>query len=389
MLIATYYQELIDKALLSIQHGEPISFVGMYDCGKNYVFSLLVEQLEKNPIDITPIVLDIQDSDFSNVVNALYLEVFLIAPLKEKPSDLNEVVSILKQIGQKQKIVFIINIGYQIPVENSFFSLLSQLRNLLGWNFNTLFFANTGFLFQTNISSKLFDKVFKKNICPILPLNTEDSELILHKYEIRYQKKVDQFVKEKIIRLSGGNPGFIKGLYLQAIDEKEWKKPNIIDDRLFFRIHRLMRELPKEYQDSLYQASISANIPLISNFLSTYGYLINKKTFSSLLALYLKEKKTTETNIFFQEDLEDILQTKLTHAEQRIFECLRKTPNRIINRDMLAKALWKEAWADRYSDWAIDQCVHELRRKLFAIKIAGSIQTKKGEGYIYLPNKSV
>jgi len=385
MQVAKHYKELLNKALLNIKSGEPLSFVGMYDCGKNYLFSLLIEELKTNPIGIIPMIVDIQDSEYRKVLDDLSVEVSLVSQLGSKPVGQSELLTAISRIGEQKKLVFIVNIGYGIIVDKKVFDLFLQLRNRSGWNVNIIFFANTGFLFQTSIPSPLFDKVFKKNICPIFPLSPEDGELILHKYENRYEKKVDSTIVEQIIRLSGGNPGFIKGLYLQSIEQNLRGKPNIYDERIFYRIHRLVKELPISYQQLLINfPKHSISEEPAKTFFETFGYTTkHHHIFSTLVELYLHQKQSDKQQLVLKEDIEDIIRTQLTHAEQLIYSCVWKTPNKIVTRDSIAQALWGDSWADKYSDWAIDQCIHTLREKLQKITSLGSIKTKKGEGYIY------
>lgn len=54
----------------------------------------------------------------------------------------------------------------------------------------------------------------------------------------------------------------------------------------------------------------------------------------------------------------------------------------IVSRDEVAKSIWDENWTEKYSDWAIDKLMHEIRKKLRLSKTNYNIETINGKGYI-------
>lgn len=54
----------------------------------------------------------------------------------------------------------------------------------------------------------------------------------------------------------------------------------------------------------------------------------------------------------------------LTPAEKHIVETLCKTPGGIVSREAIATILWADKVDEKYSDWALDQAMSRLRRKL-------------------------
>ncbi len=61
-----------------------------------------------------------------------------------------------------------------------------------------------------------------------------------------------------------------------------------------------------------------------------------------------------------------------------------KAKGDIVSRDIVACLLWGDRWEDQYSDWAIDQAMRRLRRKLSTLGIAQNVlHAKKGKGFIY------
>ena len=72
-----------------------------------------------------------------------------------------------------------------------------------------------------------------------------------------------------------------------------------------------------------------------------------------------------------------------TKSQRSVFEYLRAHPGELVSKDTLAQVLWGNDWADKYSDWAIDQLLSTLREKLTSLKHKEKIITKKGEGIIF------
>ena len=54
-----------------------------------------------------------------------------------------------------------------------------------------------------------------------------------------------------------------------------------------------------------------------------------------------------------------------------------------LTRDSLGDIIWNKEVDDKFSEWAIDQHISRLRKKLKRLGIAISIKTLKGIGYIY------
>lgn len=70
----------------------------------------------------------------------------------------------------------------------------------------------------------------------------------------------------------------------------------------------------------------------------------------------------------------------LTGMEQDVLDLL-KDSDKVVTREQIAEKIWHENWEDKYSDWAIDQLMHRIRKKLEQTQTPLAIQTKKGEGF--------
>lgn len=68
-------------------------------------------------------------------------------------------------------------------------------------------------------------------------------------------------------------------------------------------------------------------------------------------------------------------------SQQKIMILLLKAKGKIVNRDRIAKELWGKNYLEKYSDWAIDQLISKLRKKLLRLWInPGALVSKKKKG---------
>ncbi|MDP2860497.1 MAG: winged helix-turn-helix domain-containing protein, partial [bacterium] len=73
---------------------------------------------------------------------------------------------------------------------------------------------------------------------------------------------------------------------------------------------------------------------------------------------------------------------KFTPQEYEVLRFLLKEPNKLRSRDEIGDAIWGKDAYDRYSDWAIDQLISKLRKKLLKLGVKkSSLVTVRGRGY--------
>lgn len=389
MNVAPYYQKLLEQGLQAASSLEPITFIGMFDSGVDYLFNLAMPLFEAElPKDVRPIFLDL--SGLTSREETEQELCFMISEeLKTEVSGgYQALVSVLRSEAKKIKIVFVIYLGQEGGIDQSFFLFLNRLRNLLGWRFSYIIFV-TSRVWSNAPPPPIVDKVLKRNLVPVQPLITQDARAVLQNYEERYAKKLSKDKQDRIIAHGGGNPGLIKALYLQAIRSADWSTVNFLDEQLYFRLQGIGNDLPVKAQEVLLGKKSPADSPVVTNFLVRYGYagIIGKKLvpFTSLVTQYL-QKYQFQTPKAAQEKklMVDSILLNFTKPQRKVLEYLKAHAGELVTKDALAQILWGETWADRYSDWAIDQLISTLREKLTSVKYDGKIITKKGEGIIFV-----
>ena len=74
---------------------------------------------------------------------------------------------------------------------------------------------------------------------------------------------------------------------------------------------------------------------------------------------------------------------KFTQQEHMVLQNFLVNIDVIVSRDDIASLLWGEENEDKYSDWAIDQLISKLRKKVSELTSRGNIITIRGRGYKY------
>lgn len=381
MQIEQQYEQLLVTSLARARSGEPVSFIGMYDCGKNYTFGLLAERISKS--DNLPKMLLIgalgntEQDWLQNIISELTI---LGWNQNKEISTFQDIEKILRRTLLNESVCWVLNLGYQVKIPIQIFEMWQRLRDLYNTKFSYQIYANSHLLFDKCSNQNLFEKIVRRDIVKILPLNESDANTTLLMYEARFGHALSDSLRKEVIALSGGNPGLLKSLYLQAIEnygQVEWW--NIRDGRLHYRLERIVNDLPKEYQKLLViNDDFNAEHEV---FLRQFGYKNSKgEIFSPLIEKYLTSHVVTVTPILSGDELASIF----TITERKVYNLLENMSEKIVNRELIASSIWGDEWNKKYSDWAIDQVMSQLRKKLLNVGKMGLLKTKRGEGYILL-----
>lgn len=381
----------MQKALQNVESMEPIVFCGMYDCGLSYLFNLLPplfdSELNK---DIAVAFVDLSNAQSpEQTQKELGFTLKRTFPDLEDANDYLALTQAVETIAKKKRIVLVMYLGQGEKVDSELLLFINRLRNLVGWKFSYCLFLGTRVLFHSP-HDELIENIVRQTAVPVLPQTLPDSSIVIENYEERWRKKIPKQQRDKIVHLSGGNPGLIKALFLQALGNPSWGKPDLLDERLFYRLQEIVKDLPKPYLQVLTSNHKSEKDKLILSLLVRYGYAVktndNYKTFTPLLDEFIHKYADKIPHYSIEQtDIKNHELLALSKSQRILLSYLRTHPGEIVTRDALAQLLWGDNWADRYSDWALDQLLSVLRERLTKFRIKGKIVTKKGEGIIFLP----
>lgn len=254
------------------------------------------------------------------------------------------VKELIAQKSKEKELVFFLNEFDEISFMNQ--NLANNLKALWQTNKTRIHFV---FLPFEDISSKSLvqtygqlSEVIMENTVSIPVLTDQDLEYIISRQEYFLKCKFPHSVKLAIKTVSNGNPYLIKTACRIFSREN-----NINNPQKFLENHYQIKLLKDE--------EIGQNKPLE----------INPQT-----GILMQKGKTVELN--------------LTGKEYDLLVAFIKQKNQILNRDFIAEILWGKDSYEKYSDWAIDQFVHQLRIKLAISGLDKNLQTIRGKGYRYL-----
>ena len=111
-----------------------------------------------------------------------------------------------------------------------------------------------------------------------------------------------------------------------------------------------------------------------------------KSVFITLLRDYVVEQKKLTTNLTMKNNILHIndipLDKLLSRKEYRIFKFFLEHQNELIARDILAEQIWLTNSQEKYSDWAIDQLIARVRKRINELAIGFfQIHSVRGKGY--------
>jgi len=308
-----------------------------------------------------------------------------------------------KSLEKFDKIIFILEgfsrIDYPLYFFNNLFNLWQSNKNKIQFIFpitrsmvNQKEIQKLGRLRELIIQDIIYSPLFSK----------ADSKFSTEYLVRQYAYRVNEKQKNAIVDLCGGHPGLTKTC-LKLISWSKFQTKKEIFDFLVSQwetkivLEDIWKAFTREEKSFLYQI-VTGNTPsknLLSNYLENLKVVqfhSNKWTlFSPIFKNFVKNQKMEKKSLSMSEQTGEFLVNELpvketvTLNEYRLLEALLKNKNQIITRDKISEILWGKDSYQKYSDWAIDQTISLLRKKLEKMGISpNSIQTIKGRGYRWL-----
>ncbi len=158
----------------------------------------------------------------------------------------------------------------------------------------------------------------------------------------------------------------------QEVLKKVVSKEALSEEELKTR-HLLVELGLIEYSQEEYRLFSNLLSQVIENVLESQISVLGQKGILSLderTAAILYNGKTVEESF--------------TRQEYSILTLFLKNSGKILTRDDIGAILWGDSSYEKYSDWAIDQLMSKLRKKLKEIGVNVEISTLRGRGYKFI-----
>ncbi|MFO0703523.1 MAG: helix-turn-helix domain-containing protein [Patescibacteria group bacterium] len=342
-------KRVVSKVEKLINAVEPFSVVGIADKGKKILHREIVRKIsEKHGANYEILHEQINSS-----------------------SDYNDFHPKLASLGNKIKNTFVILHFSTGSDASEYLTLLQELRDLHGPRFVPIVLSDLAPVFDQLTQN---NKLLCRSLIEYKPFDISDTIALLEVFEKRFDTKISKEMKSEIYKLSGGLSGLIKSLYLYVIESNHENGLLVKIDKIL-EIPSILQRLDLISKDIGYlrcENMVNKNLNIHDmKILSQFG-VVNAEghIFSPLLTEYIKNKLITQPNL-------------PTATEKKLLEYLQANTNTIVSRDQIAQLMWGEDVQDKYSDWAIDQMMHRLRKRFSTYNNHSStLTTVKKQGFI-------
>lgn len=252
-----------------------------------------------------------------------------------------------------------------------------------------------------------FNEVLLQNVIYIPLLNNDEIDYLLDYFSKELSKEFSLQERQLIHKLCGGHPFLIKAcariiahLNGNKLDSSELEKlllshyeTRSVSQRLFDLLHveekQALQEIVKEkvitLPDSLKTLSNLRLVKKYGEYWGSFGELF-KSAIGSQQPLPQSQETSTDGRKFqikngsifvAGKNIED----KFTRQEYEVLNFLLSDPEKLRSRDEIGEAMWGKLAYEKYSDWAIDQAMSKIRKKLKGIGVAKYLVTIRGRGY--------
>lgn len=242
-----------------------------------------------------------------------------------------------------------------------FFAHLQSLKDLAKTKINFLFTSNRPLedlspdIFQGGNLEVFSQKYFLK------PCSQKDLLPVIGEFEKTRKIKLKTKIKDLVYDYSGGHAQYAL-LILQALEKNKFDLKNL--DQILKNDLSIFQQ-GKEIWDYL-------NHEILPNrFRSQVGLIKpDGKLFNPLFDHFVATQSAIEKESF----------KELTKKEKALLEILSSRKQELVTREEIINFVWPKN-SEETSDWALDQLVKRLRKKLSFLKRKEKIITVKNQGY--------
>lgn len=246
---------------------------------------------------------------------------------------------------------------------------------------------------QTKIPFLLFSETFPYQMLPQVfaqnrlfrPLySAENMARFILYLEYKFCTRVPASLRNRIMERSGGHLWLVKEI-VRHVAFQQTGDPLDHED-LWWRVSEVYRGFASREQDMLTDMVLQKSVHDAEAFsyLEKTGVIRDGRIAIGLLEDYMKRQLRKRTQLYLKNGsvfVGDVpIDGALSRNERQALACIFSGRGKMISRESLGKAIWGDD--GDFTDWALDQVVRRLRKKLMKFGISWQIfQTVKGDGY--------
>ena len=324
-------------------HQETCAAVCMYGNGKDYLFTNIVKRFETKQLAYKLKILNTISSD-----------------------ELRDFADMLE--AETEPTLCLINLRIHKDV-SWFIQTIEQLRIKRGHAFVSFICAYVGDVYRALLD---LEGPITKSLVILKRVPYDDALHIIAELSDRFGFYPSEEQKQDIYKWSYGHVGLLRTLYLlkRQSPERTFSRTSLLrEPTVLERLNNIVRDIPADKMEALQQHRLSF---VEKMFFEEFGYIdASGELFHPLLKPLIPKKPLQQVSA-------------LSLTESRVLEYLRNHSDTVVSREAIGAIVWgEEEWEDKYSDWAIGQLIYRLRKKLEYSSSSSSIQTRKGQGFVY------
>lgn len=330
-----------------------------------------------------------QESIPADIVQALQVqnETLLVASIKKQ---------LPKILSQKEEVLIAIDgISKLKSLGTDFYNTLRNIRFVNKEHINFLFLEDLGRFsdLHKDTTDELYTFIIENTV--YLPLPSGEGfktmyEMMSKEFKI---KNSERYLKD-IYKITHGHPTLTKYALISLGKAGELiptsklaTNPNIVKS-----LENIAYNLNSEQRETLRQGNVNSALPELKDM-----KLVIKKKSQPLLHHYLITKTELKKTNRGKTGKKDTIELKdgvalingkqisqpLTKREYKILNFLLGKKGKVVSREQIGKAIWGKESAEKYSEWAIDQSISRLRKKLGDNAYKPTyLKTIRGRGFI-------
>lgn len=323
--------------------------------------------------------------------------------IEKKPAFFALKEKIIRVLDKNNHLIIVIEEFNKLNFPENFYNNLFALWQIEKSKIHFIFCTTENILTDEFLQKYgKFKEAIIQNISYFPLLSSQDSEFVIKRLANRYSYPISEKMIPTVIKISGGYIGLIKEC-LRLLDTPKGLSENEMlyllkkDYGIKILLENLWDSFTESDKKELTQI-VTHQINdcfKVSDFLLNLGIVHKNKSnyslFSSVFSSFVEGQPLEKQTITIDKTTNEILvnnqvvKQKITLTEFRLLKLFLSSLEKIVTRDEIAQALWEQKADDKYSDWAIDQNISLLRKKLKEIGISPSrLQTIKGRGYRFV-----
>lgn len=246
--------------------------------------------------------------------------------------------------------------------------------------------------------------------------NNTDIDYLINRFSNKYEHKLSDQEKQLIAQLCGGHPYLIKAAVriIASLDSKKSSEDDLKQILLghyeLLSVSQRIFNLRTDEEKTLIRKVASGQSVISSppmQHLIKLGLVVKTeegkyRLFGELFAKVAGHDATEPQNNKPVSNLEDDhqlalnaageivgasglpIEEKFTRQEYELVSFLLKNQGKLVSRETISEILWGSESYDKYSDWAIDQIMSKIRKKLKSLSSRVNLVTVRGRGYKFL-----